>query len=104
MKNKLKKLAPNRSKVLRKLSRKIILLRLQHDHLQFYLDYTLGRFLGCYMFWLAPLVLRNIIESSHAKMFISRYFFTLKQPGLPCKLSKRNFKPGFVYRKAGKIG
>ena len=56
------------------------------------------------MFWLAPLVLRNIIESSHAKMFISRYFFTLKQAGLPCKLSKRNFKPGFVYRKAGKIG
>ena len=79
------------SKVLRKLSRKIIQLTLQHDRFQFYLDlYTLGRFLGCYMFWLAPLVLRNIIESSHAKMFISRYLFTLKQPGLPCKLSKRN--------------
>ena len=54
------------------------------------------------MFWLDPLVLRNIIESSRAKMFISRYLFTLKQPGLPCKLSKTNFKPGFIYRKAGK--
>ena len=53
------------------------------------------------MFWLDPLVLRNIIESSRAKMFISRYLFTLQQPGLPCKLSKTNFKPGFIYRKAG---
>ena len=63
------------SKVLRKLSRKIIQLRLQHDRLQFYLDYTFGQFLGCFMFWLDPLELRNIIESYHTKIFISRYLY-----------------------------
>ena len=70
------------------------------------LDYTLMYIRP--VFWLLyvlarqSLVLRNIIESSRTKMFNSRYLFTLKQPGLPCKLSKTDFKPGYIYRKTGK--